>query len=704
MSKVECKPFNLWLYMKKYCIENLRNIGIIGHSGTGKTSVAEALLFYAGETDRLGKVDDGTTILDYDLEEKKRGISIGTSIASLKNDFVKVNLIDTPGYFDFIGEAIEGMRASDVALIVCSAFGSVEVGTEKAWDYCSKIKLPRAFFINKLDRENSDYDKTLFALKEKFGMSVVPIEYPIGKEDKFIGVINVITERARIYNSKTKKMEEIDVPEEYLDNLADCKAMLTESVAETDEILLEKFFESGELSSEEIYNGLIKGCLSGDIAPVMCGSALELKGIETLIEDIVECFPSPNMAIPQKAVSYNNESEKYFNLSESNPFSAFVFKTIADPFVGKISIFRVITGSLETDKIIMNSNKGKEEKASNIFLLKGKVQIPTKRIIAGDIGAVSKLQFTETGDTLCDKEFKYHYDKINFPEPVMTMSVIPKAKGDEEKISIGLSKLLEEDPSFVIERDIEHAETLIKGVGEAHIEIIASKLKSKFGVDIELALPKIPYREAIKGISDVQGKHKKQSGGHGQYGDVKIKFEKGTEGKEGLEFIDKVVGGVVPRNYIPAVEKGLLDCMKVGVLGGFPMISLKATLHDGSYHAVDSSEMAFKIAATNAYKKGIEQATPIILEPVMYVEIIVPDSYMGDVMGDINKKRGRVLGMEQALKNQKIIAEIPMAEMFKYATDLRSMTQAKGSFTYKFERYEEVPESEVKKILENIKK
>ncbi|MGL5069345.1 MAG: elongation factor G [Sarcina sp.] len=691
--------------MKKYSIENLRNIGVIGHSGTGKTSLAEALLFYARETDRLGKVDDGTTVSDYDVEEKKRKISIGTSIIPLNWDITKINLIDTPGYFDFVGEAIEGMRAADMALIVSSGFGNVEVGTEKAWNYCTKIKLPRAFFINKLDRENSSFDKTLLSLKEKFGISVVPIQYPIGTEEDFIGIINVITEKARIYNPKTKRMEETKVPADYLDKLEECRNMLTEAVAETDEELLEKFFDEGGLNTEELYKGLINGCIAGDIAPVMCGSALEMKGMETLLEDIVECFPSPELAIPQKAISMRDEGDtKKFAIMDEEPFSAFVFKTIADPFVGKVSIFRVITGSLDSDRVVLNANKNKEEKISNVFFLKGKAQIQAKRVIAGDIAAVSKLQFTETGDTLCDKDFGYKYDKINFPEPFLSMSILPKTKGDEEKISLGLIKLLEEDPSFKIERDIEHAATLIKGVGETHIEVIASKLKNKFGVDIALETPKIPYRETIKSISDVQGKHKKQSGGHGQYGDVKIKFEPRNDGKEGLEFVDKVVGGVVPRNYIPAVEKGLLDCMKNGVLGGFPIIGIKATLYDGSYHPVDSSEMAFKMAATIAYKKGIEQAKPILLEPVMHVEVIIPDVYMGDVMGDINKKRGRVLGIEQVEMGQKVIAEIPMAEMFKYATDLRSMTQARGSFTYSFERYEEVLDVESKKILEDIKK
>lgn len=686
--------------MKNYSIENLRNVGVIGHSGSGKTALVEALLYYSGEIDRLGKVEDGSTVSDYDLEEKKRKISISTSVSSFNWDFTKINLIDTPGYFDFVGEAIEGMRASDIALIVCSGFGSVEVGTEKAWDYCNNIKLPRAFFINKLDRENSNYEKSFIALKEAFGMSVVPIQYPIGSEDKLEGIINIITEKARFYNPKTKRMEEGEIPESYKKKVKDYKQLVTEAVAETDEELLEKYFDSGELSDTELYNGLVNGCLSGDIAPVMCGSATELKGIETLIEDIVECFPSPEKALAQKARKIEGDEEKRFTINLEDPFSAFVFKTIADPFVGKISMFKVITGSIESDTTIINANKEKSEKVSGLFFLKGKNQIPTKKIIAGDIGAVSKLQYTGTGDTLCSSNFGYKYSGIKFPEPVFSMAVIPKAKGDEEKISLGLSKILEEDPSFKTERDIEYAETLIKGVGETHLDVIASKLKSKFGVDVELNLPKVPYRETIKGNSQVQGKHKKQSGGHGQYGDVKIKFEPRNDGQAELEFVDKIVGGVVPRNYIPAVEKGLKDAMLNGILAGYPVIGVKATLFDGSYHPVDSSEMAFKMAASIAYKKGIKEAKPILLEPVMHLEVIVPDSYMGDIMGDINKKRGRVIGMEPCDKNQKIIAEVPMAELFKYATDLRSMTQARGTFKSYFERYEEVPEVEFKKIIQ----
>lgn len=596
------------------------------------------------------------------------------------------------------------MRAVDVATIVVCGVSGVQVGTEKAWDYCNKIKLPRTFFINKLDRENSSYDKTLAQLKEKFGISVVPIQYPIGTEDDFKGVVNVISKRVRIHDPKTNKIQEMDAPEELLEKIDECKRMIMEAVAETSEELLDKYFSEGELSDEEIYSGLIEGCASGEIAPVMCGSASKVIGMRCFLEDVVECFPSPKYSIPQKAINTQNSEEVFIGLDENKPFSALVFKTIADPFVGKISLFRVITGKLSNEVTVINSNKDKTEKLANVFFMRGKNQIPTKEVVAGDIAAVAKLQYTETGDTLCDINNKVIYDKMNFPKPAISMAVLPKAKGDEDKISAALQRLLEEDPTFTITRDTENAETIISGVGETHLDVIASRLRNKFGAEVILRLPKIPYRETIKGIADVQGKHKKQSGGHGQYGDVKIKFEPRKDGESDLEFVDNVVGGVVPRNFIPAVEKGLRECIEKGVLAGYPVVGLRATLHDGSYHPVDSSEMAFKMATSIAYKKGLEQAKAILLEPIMHVEIFIPDEYMGDVIGDINKRRGRVLGMEPDGNLQKIIAEVPLAEMFKYSTDLRSMTQARGSFTSEIERYEEVPELEVKKIIEESRK
>lgn len=690
--------------MKDYKTKNLRNVGIIGHSGAGKTTLTEALLYYTKVTDRIGKVEEGTTISDYDVEEKKRKISISTAIAPCEWDNTKINLVDMPGYFDFVGETLQGLRAVDIALITVCGVSGVQVGTEKAWNYANTNKLPKAFFINKLDRENSSFEKVLAQLKEKFGTPVVPIQYPIGSENEFKGIVNVVSGRARIFNPKTGDMEEAEVPAELVDNVEECKTMIMEAVAETSEELLDKFLNEGTLSDEEIYNGVINGSEMGDIAPVMCGSSFTGVGIKTLLEDIVECFPSPERTEEVNAKDLKSGSDIKVKFNEDAPFSAFVFKTIADPFVGKLSLFRVMTGKIKPDTVVMNVNKEKQEKLGTMYFLKGKQQTPAHEIIAGDLGAVAKLQFTGTGDTLCDLSKPVMYENISFPHPAISMTVVPKSKGDEDKISSGLTKLLEEDPTFKVSRDIENAETIVSGVGETHLDVIASKLKNKFGADVTLELPKVPYRETIRKPTDVQGKHKKQSGGHGQYGDVWVKFEPRVDGVDELQFVDQVVGGVVPRQYIPAVEKGLRECIHHGVLAGYPVIRLKAILHDGSFHPVDSSEMAFKVAASLAYKKGLETAEPILLEPIMHVEVIVPDDYMGDVIGDLNKKRGRVLGMEPMDGLQKVIAEVPQAEMFKYATDLRSITQARGNFEMSFERYEEVPALEASKIIEHAKK
>lgn len=689
--------------MKNYIMDDIRNIGLIGHGGVGKTSLVEALMYSTSNIDRLGKVEDGTTISDFDPEEKRRKISISVSISSLEKNNTKINFLDIPGYFDFSGELIQGMRASDIATIVVSAVSGVKVGTEKAWDYCNKIKLPRAFFINKLDRENSNYEKTLNSLQNKFGRSVVPLQFPIGVEEEFNGIVNIITKKVRWYDAKGNVKIE-DAPLELLDKIEEYNQIIMESVAETSEELLEKYFEEGTLSFDEIYNGLINGCVSGDIAPVMCGSASKVIGIDAFIEDIINCFPSPRFALKQKAININSEEKEFISYNENSPFSALVFKTIADPFVGKISIFKVITGKLSNEVNVINLNKNRPEKLSNIFFMKGKNQVQTKEVVTGDIAAVAKLQYTETGDTIADAGYEYKYDKMNFPKPNISMAILPMAKGDEDKISTALQKLSEEDPTFRVNRDTENAETIISGLGETHIEVIVSKMKNKFGVEVMLRTPKIPYRETIKGTAFVQGKHKKQSGGHGQYGDVKILFEKRDDGVEDLEFVDNVVGGVVPRNYIPAVEKGLRDSIEKGSLAGFPVIGLRAILKDGSYHPVDSSEMAFRMAASIAFKKGMEQAKSSLLEPIMSLEVVIPDENMGDIIGDINKKRGRVIGMEPYMEMQKVIAEVPMAEFFKYSTDLRSMTQARGSFDMSFLRYEEVQESYANKLIEELKK
>ncbi|KEI12326.1 elongation factor G [Clostridium novyi B str. ATCC 27606] len=690
--------------MKSYSTHDLRNIGFIGHSGSGKTTLTESILYCTKTIDRFGKISEGNTTSDYDPEEKKRRISISTSIIPCEYNNIKINIFDTPGYFDFVGETIQALKAIDTAIITLSGKSGVKVGTEKAWEYVNKFNMPRAFFINKLDRENSNFTRTLYQLKDKFGMSIVPIQYPIGLEDNFRGVINLISKKARIFNKKKACMEITEIPNELLDKVEEFRNMIMESVAESDEVLLEKYFNEGLLTDEELYNGIIKGVREGYITPVLCGSALKGIGINSFLDDIVKCFPSPKECNNIKAVDLEKNKEITINIDEKVPFSGFVFKTIADPFVGKLSIFKVITGKVKSDDIVYNVNKKKQEKFAGIYFIRGKDQLSTKEIVAGDIGAVPKLQYTTTGDTVTLNKSSIVYNEMVFPEPVISMSIIPKSKGDEDKISSGLTKLLDEDPTFKVSRDVENADTIISGIGETHLDVIASKLKNKFGVDIELQTPKVPYRETIKKLSEVQGKHKKQSGGHGQYGDVKIRFEPRNDGNEELLFIDKIVGGVVPKQYIPAVEKGLKEAMKHGVLAGFPVIGLKATLYDGSYHPVDSSEMAFKVAASLAYKKGIQQGEPILLEPIMQVEIKVPNDYMGEIISDINKKRGKILGMDAFENLEKIIAEVPMAEMFKYATDLRALTGGRGDFRMTFKKYEEVPYNEVQKIISNIKK
>ncbi|MCW6107501.1 elongation factor G [Clostridium sporogenes] len=682
-----------------YSTTNLRNIGIIGHSGSGKTSLVEAILYSTNTVDRLGNIEEGNTVSDYDTEEKKRKISISTTIQPCKWKDTKINLIDMPGYFDFVGEKIQGLKAADIAFIVLSATGSIHVGTEKSWSYTTKEKIPKVFYINKLDKENMDFEGTLNKLKERYGVSVVPVQYPIGKEQNFKGVINVISNKAIVFNEKTHKVETKEVPNELLDKVKECKNIFVEAVAETDEKLLEKYFSEGTLSEKDIYEGLMAGTAKGEIVPVMCGSAIKGIGIETILEDIVQWFPSPVETKKIEASDGINRNNIEISCNEKEPFSALVFKTIIDPFIGRLSLFKVMSGVLNEESSIYNSTKDKKEKVGKLYFLRGKQQIQTDRVISGDIGAASKLQYTSTGDTLCDLKRKIILKKIDFPKANMTMAALPKSKNDEDKMFYALDKLVEEDPTIYISRDLENAETLISGMGDIHLEVIANRVKNKFGTEIVLDLPKIPYRETIKSISKVQGKHKKQSGGHGQYGDVFIKFEPNKNGE--FEFVNNIVGGVVPKQYIPAVEEGILECMKKGVLAEYPVIGIKATIYDGSYHSVDSSEMAFKIAASIAFKKGIKEAKPTLLEPIMRLEVISSEEYMGDIIGDINRKRGKILGMEQESNNlEKIIAEVPQAEIISYATDLRSITQGMGEFSLSFERYDEILDPiEVEKVL-----
>lgn len=689
--------------MKELKVDDVKSVGIIGHGSTGKTSLSEAMLFNCKEIDRMGRIEDGTTVCDYDPEEKKRKISISTAIASCEWKKHRLYIVDTPGYFDFYGEVIEGIKAVDSAIINVCAVSGVQVGTEKSWNLVNKFKTPRAFFINRLDRENADFYKVYKSIKNKFGTSAVALQLPIGTSEDFKGIVDIVSNTAQAYDNKTKNMVPCSIPQDMLEMVKKIRNELVESVAETDEKLLDEYLNTGEISEDEIVKGLKTGIASCDISPVFCGSSYENIGIQSFLDSIVKYMPSQkdNGEVAGKGVKAGEVIKRIPD--EKEPFSAFVFKTIADPFVGRLSLFKVVSGTIKSDSSVYNSMKDKTEKIGTLFVLKGKSQIAVQTLKAGDIGAVSKLQYTMTGDTLCSMDSPIVFENLVFPEPCISMSLTPMSKGDEDKISTGLAKLLEEDPTFKVSRDAENAETIVSGMGELHVEIIASKLKNKFGVGAALGLPRVPYRETIKKSADVQGKYKKQSGGHGQYGDVWIKFEHQNDGED-MEFVDAVVGGAVPRQYIPAVEKGLKEAIKHGVLAGYPVINLKATLHDGSYHPVDSSEMAFKTAASLAYKKGLKEAGAVLLEPIMHAEITVPDENMGEIIGDMNRRRGRVLGMDPKDGVQVIICEVPMSEMFKYATDLRSMTQARGSFTSKFERYEETPPVVSQKIIEAYEK
>lgn len=687
--------------MKDYASDKIRNICLLSHGGAGKTTLAEAMLFNTGVLDRLGKVSDGTTTTDYDPEEVKRKVSISTAIAPCEWKDYKLNIIDTPGYFDFVGEVKQGLRVADGAVILASAKSGVSVGTEKSWDYARENGIPKLFFVNKMDDENANFYNVVDQMKNVFGKGVVPFQIPIIENGKFVGFVDVIDEVAKKFDKD--KMMEVPIPADLNNKMLEIHEALKEVVAETDEALMEKFFAGEEFSHDEFHAGMRIGIMDGSIAPVFCGSALNNAGVKFFMDAIAEFMPSPVDKATIKGVAPGTDKALELNATANGPLSAIVFKTIADPFVGKISMLKVCSGTLKSNSVAYNANTEKQERISQIFLLRGKKQIPVEKLVTGDIGAVAKLQFTNTNNTLCDQSKPIELDSIQFPEPSLSLAIEPKAKGDEEKISAGLHKLQDEDPTFKMSINAETHQTLISGVGEQHLDIIVSKLKSKFGVSVNLIDPKVPYRETIKKKVKVEGKHKKQSGGHGQYGHVWIEFEHGD--KEGLTFEEKIFGGSVPKQYVPAVEKGLHESVLKGVLAGYPVVYLKATLVDGSYHDVDSSEMAFKIAAHLAFKKGLEQASPTLLEPIAKAEVYVPDSYMGDIIGDLNKRRGRILGMNpQDNGLQQVVAEVPQSEMFKYATDLRSMTQGRGYFKLWFERYEEAPANVSHKVIEEAKK
>jgi len=682
--------------MKDYSAEKVRNVCLLGHGGSGKTTLAEAMLYLTGATDRFGSVADGNTVMDFDSEEIKRKISISTSLAPVEWKGIKINVIDTPGYFDFAGEMLEGLSVADGAAILVGAKDGLQVGTEKAWEAVEQKKIPRMFVISKLDEEHSDFAKVFNQLKDQFGKSVVALQMPLIEGGKITGIIDVPRMKAVTLNGKD--IQEKDIPDSLKAEVESYREGILEAVAETSEELMDKYFSGEPFTDEEVSQGIKQGVKSGDIAPVLCTSAVQKLGIHLFLDSVMKLIPAH--CEKEKIIARNaaNNEPVELKTDDSETLAVRVFKTIVDPFVGKISFIKVVSGSLSADSTVYNPKKDRTEKIGNLFIMKGKQQINVSRLACGDIGAVAKLTVTGTNDTLCTREKPVILEEVQFPEPMLGMAVIPKAKGDEDKISNGLQRLLEEDPTFRMEVNNETKQTLIYGIGDQHLDVIVSKLKNKFKVDVDLVTPKVPYRETIRKKVRVEGKHKKQSGGHGQFGVVVIEFEPGET--EDLTFEEKIFGGAVPKQYFPAVEKGLRESMQKGVLAGYPVVNLKATLVDGKYHEVDSSEMAFKIAANLAYKEGMKQANPVLLEPIYHVEVFVPDSYMGDIIGDLNKRRGRVLGMHPHGHGiQQVIAEVPLAEMFRYATDLRSLTQGRGSFTMRFERYEEAPPQVAEKVI-----
>ncbi|NVF12526.1 elongation factor G [Anaerococcus sp. AGMB00486] len=684
--------------MKDYKTNKLRNLSLVGHSGAGKTSLTEALLLSTKAIKRAGKVSEGNTVSDYEKQEIKRGISIQTSIIPVEYGDYKVNFIDAPGFFDFEGEVLNALRASESSLFVIDGENGIEVGTEKYWKYTENISLPRIIFVNKLDKENANFNKVVSDLHIEFSKKIIPLTLTLGEGEEFEGLIDVIDKKAFKYTNGVA--EEVEIPELRKEEVDTVYEEILEVVAESDDTLMDKYFSGEKFTKEEFKEGFRKAIIDGSAVPLLAGSVEKSIGLDLLLDIITRFMPSPDHADANIGFRVKDGYEG-FEVSEDSPFSAVVFKTIADPFLGKISIFKVLSGIINKDDNFYNISKEKEAKASNIFFLRGKEQIKTDKVIAGDIGAFSKQESLQTGDSLCTKDNPIEYKKIKYPTPVLSYAIEAESKNDEDKISSALKKLAEEDPTFIDERNAETHQEVLSGLGNVQLEVLMDKLRDNYSVNTKVVELKIPYRETIKGKSDVQGKHKKQSGGAGQYGDVFIRFEPCDE-----EFVfeEEVFGGAVPKNYFPAVEKGLLESMDEGPLAGYKVVGIKATLYDGSYHPVDSNEQAFKSAARIAFKKGIEEAKPIILEPIMKLEIKVDEQYMGDVMGDMNKRRGRILGMQSQEDGSQVISALaPQSEVLTYSIDLRSMTQARGSFSMEFEKYEEVPKELTDKIIEKSK-
>lgn len=678
--------------------ERIRNVALLGHGSCGKTTLAEAMAYVTGVITRQGKIEDGSTISDYDKEEQKREFSIQTSIIPIVSDETKINILDTPGYFDFVGEAEQAASAADTAIIVISAKAGVQVGTEKAWNLCEKYKLPRMFFVTDMDDDNASYRKVVEALQELYGTRVAPFQLPIRENEKFVGFVNVVKMAGRRFNNDGTYIES-DIPDYSMEYLQTYRDALLEAVAETGDDMMDKYFNGEEFTQAEMSTALRKSVGDTSLVPVLMGSGLEAKGVRNLIDQIVNYFPSPNKTIIT-GINQKTGNSFHADYDENKEMTAKVFKTIADPFIGKFSLIKICSGVLKADSTIYNVAKDVEEKISRLYVLRGKEQIEVKELHAGDIGAIGKLDIA-TGDSIATKAVPVVYDKPSFSVPYTYMRYVTKNKGDDDKIASALSKIVDEDPTIKLVNDSANRQSLIYGIGDQQLEVVVSKLANRYKVDIELLKPRIPYKETIKKKVSVQNKYKKQTGGHGQYGDVHITFEPSDDLEKQYIFEETVFGGAIPKNFFPAIEKGIAECVAKGPLAGYPVVGLKATLTDGSYHPVDSSEMAFKTAAMQAFKDGFMQAMPILLEPIVTLRVVVPDEFTGDVMGDLNKRRGRVSGMNTLYDGRtEILDDIPQASLLGYSTDLRSMTGGIGEYSYEFSHYEAAPADVQAKVVE----
>jgi elongation factor G len=690
--------------MKKLDAQKLRNVSIIAHGGAGKTSLAEAMLFTTKATDRLGRVDNGTSIMDYEPEEIKRNITISSSLHHFDWQKHKVNIIDTPGDGNFNNDSRNALFVSDGAVVVIDATSGIKVQTERLWQYCNDLGIPRLVFLNKMDRERASFFNIIDEITRTFEIKTVTTYLPIGAEESFRGVVDLIKMKALIYKKdESGDYTEEEIPQELLDEATELRGKMVEDIAEASDDLLEKYLEGEELTNDDLLMGLREGTLQMKFVPVLCGSALKNIGTQPLMDIIVHCLPSPVETGERMGMNPAKNTEEVRKPDESEPFSAFVFKTIADPYTGKLTLFRIYSGILNSDSTIYNATKEEKERVGQVFQIEGKNQKPITSCGVGEIVAVAKLKETTTGDSLCDENSPILFEATTPPSPIISFAIQPKSKVDEEKATISLNKLVEEDSTLRIHREEQTKEIILSGMGQVHLEVTLEKLKRKFGAEVDLKLPKVPYKETINGKCKVQGKYKKQSGGRGQYGDAWIEIEPLPRGK-GFEFLNKIVGGAIPKQYIPAVEKGIVEAMSEGVLAGYPMVDLKVSLVFGSFHSVDSSEMAFKIAGSMAFKKGTTEAGLILLEPVMNIEVTVPDENMGDVIGDLNSRRGKVLGVEGKGNNQIVKAQIPMAEILTYAPDLSSMTGDRGVFSKEFSHYDEVPSHIREEIVAATKK